>query len=236
MKKANIAMSAMLLPMALMSCQKESGSDTIIERPEVEVQNGMLTPEVLEALGRINEAVPSPDGKQVIFTLAYESVELNKGNAEIYSIPAEGGEMKRLTKSAGSESNIRWIEDGKRIAFLRYDKDTEGNQLFVMNADGSGEKKVSDVKNGIECFEISPDGSKVIFASPIDDFNKNDEELFKDLPKTTGRVVDDLGYKHWDEWVTQIPHPFLADFNGSALENPIDIMEGEPYELSLIHI
>ena len=37
-------------------------------------------------------------------------------------------------------------------------------------------------------------------------------------------------YKHWDEWVEAIPHPFIADFNGSTLENINDILEGEPYE------
>ena len=86
-----------------------------------------------------------------------------------------------------------------------------------------------NVENGIECFEISPDGKRIVYGSPIDAFNK-DEELFKDIPNTTGRVVDDLMYKHWDEWVTQIPHPFVADFSESGISNAIDIMEGEPYE------
>lgn len=230
MNKLTLTMSALCALSAAVSCSKDAANEEIIEKPDIEIQNGMITPEVLEAFGRINEAVPSPDGTKIMFTLAYESIQLNKSNAEIYSMDADGKNMTRLTKSAGSESNIRWIEEGKKIAFLRYGKDTEGSQIFVMNADGTGEKKVSDIENGIECFEISPDGSKVIFASPIDDFNKNDEDLFKDLPKTTGRVVDDLGYKHWDEWVTKIPHPFLADFNGSKVENAIDIMAGEPYE------
>jgi len=234
MNKAQIAMSALILPMAMASCQKGQSSDTVIERPDIKIENGMLTPEVLEAFGRISEAVASPDGTKIIFTLAYEDIQENKSNAEIYSINADGSDMKRLTKTAGSEGNIRWIEDGKKIAFIRYDKDSEATQLFVMNADGSSQKKVSDVKNGIDCFEISPDGKKVIYSSKIDDFNKNDEELFKDLPKTSGRVIDDLGYKHWDEWVTAIPHPFVADFNGSTLENSIDIMEGEPYECPML--
>ncbi|MBD5328841.1 MAG: S9 family peptidase [Bacteroides sp.] len=234
MNKAKFAMGAMLLPISLAGCQKEKAADTIIEKPEVQITDGMITPEILEAFGRIGEAVPSPDGSKIIFTLTYESIELNKGNAEIYSMDADGKNMTRLTKTAGSESNLRWIDEGKKIAFIRYDKDSEASQLFVMNADGSGEKKVSDVKNGINCFEISPDGSKVIYATPIDDFNKNDEELFKGLSKTTGRVIDDLGYKHWDEWITQIPHPFLADFNGNQLENAYDIMEGEPYECPML--
>ncbi|MDE6770798.1 MAG: S9 family peptidase, partial [Muribaculaceae bacterium] len=81
----------------------------------------------------------------------------------------------------------------------------------------------------VECFEISPDESKIVYGSPIAAFNK-DEALFKDLPKTTGRVVDDLMYKHWDEWVSEIPHPFVADFSESGISNGQDIMDGEPYE------
>ena len=37
-------------------------------------------------------------------------------------------------------------------------------------------------------------------------------------------------YKHWDEWVDEIPHPYVAVFDGNALTGITDIMEGEPYE------
>ena len=37
-------------------------------------------------------------------------------------------------------------------------------------------------------------------------------------------------YKHWDEWVTKIPHPFVADFSLDGVSNEKDIMEGEPFE------
>ena len=134
MNKFNFAMSAMIVTLAAGGCQKDEGDQKIIEKPEVEITDGKLTPEVLEAFGRIGDAQTSPDGK------------------------------------------------------------------------------------------------KIVYASPIDDFNKNDEELFKDLPKTTGRVVDDLMYKHWDEWVSKIPHPFVADFDGNKIANAEDIMKGEPFE------
>lgn len=230
MNKSAIIMGTLVLPI-LAACGSEKKSEQkIIEKPNIEVKDGKLTPEVLEAFGRISQALPSPDGGSIIFTLSYEDIEENKANAEIYKIKADGSEMTRLTTTASSESNLQWIENGEKIAFLRKDNALNSVQLFVMNADGSDQKRVSEVKNGIECFVISPDGKKVIFGSPIDDFNKNDEELFKGLPKTTGRVVDDLMYKHWDEWVSQIPHPFLADFSFEGISNLKDIMEGEPYE------
>ncbi len=230
MNKLAIAMSAIALPLALTGCGDSQKSDSkIIEKPEINIEDGMMTPEVLEAFGRISEATPSPDGKTIIFTLSYEDIEENKSNAEIYSIKADGSDMTRLTKSASSESNLVWLEDGNKIAFLKKDDDTKAVQIFVMNSDGSGVKRLTEVENGVECFAISPDESKIVYGSPIDSYNK-DKELFDDLPKTTGRVVDDLMYKHWDEWVTQIPHPFVADFSTNGVSNAKDIMEGEPYE------
>ncbi len=222
-------MCALLMPIALSGCKESNSSETIIEKPNVDVVDGKLTPEILEAFGRIGTPVVSPDAKTIAFTLSYEDIEQNKSNAEIYTIPVEGGEMKRLTKTAKSENNLQWIDNGNKIAYLCYDADSETNQLYVMNADGSGAKKLTNVKNGLEGFVISPDEKKILYISPIDAFNK-DEELFKDLPKTTGRVVDDLMYKHWDEWVTQIPHPFIADFDTNSVGDGTDIMEGEPYE------
>lgn len=222
-------MCAALIPVALTGCKGNENSDRIIEKPEVEVVNGMLTPEVLEAFGRVGAPVLSPDKKTIAFTLSYEDIEQNKSNAEIYTIPVEGGVPKRITTSAKSENNLQWIEDGKKLAYLKYDEDTEAQQLFVIDVESGKSDKLSDVKNGIECFVISPAEDKILYVSPIDAYNK-DEELFKDLPKTTGRVVDDLMYKHWDEWVTKIPHPFLADFSTSGIKEGKDIMDGEMFE------
>lgn len=224
-------MGSILLPLALGGCQNNStqSDNKVIEKPNVQIVDGKMTPEVLEAFGRVSSPTPSPDGTKIIFTLAYESIEENRSNAEIYSMEADGSGMKRLTTTPSSESNLRWIDNGNKIAYLRKDDKTGKSQLHVMNADGSGVKCLSSIENGIECFEISPDGKKIIFGSPIKAYNKN-EDIFEGLDKTSGRVVDDLMYKHWDEWVDEIPHPFLADLSESGIENPVDIMEGEPFE------
>ncbi len=233
MNKAKLTMGALVLPALLAGCGQNGTSDkTIIEQPSVEVKDGMFSAEVLEALGRVDNATPSPDGKTIIFTLTYESIEENASNAEIYRMNADGTDMKRLTTTPSSESNLRWIDGGNLIAFIAKDEETEKAQVFTMKPDGSGMKRVSNVENGVMCFEISPDESKIVFGSLISSEDK-DPALFEGLPKTSGRVINDLMYKHWDEWVTEIPHPFVADFktgSGYEVANETDIMKGEPCE------
>lgn len=228
MNLTKITMGALLLPMTLASCQSKDDSANVIGKPDIKVENGLMSPEVLEAFGSLGSMAVSPDGQTVVFTVSYADVKENKSNAEIYSVKPDGSDFQRLTTTASSESNLRWINNGERIAFLRKDDKSNATQIFSMKPDGSDVRRHSDVKNGIECFEVSPDSKKIVFGSPIDAFDK-DSTLFEGLDKTTGRVVNDLMYKHWDEWVTQIPHPFVADF-GESIENAKDIMEGEPFE------
>ena len=217
-----------MLPAVLTGCKSAATEGDGIQRPQVDIVDGMLTPEVLEAFGRVSEAVASPDGKSFIFTIAFENIEENTGNADIYRANIDGSDLKRLTNTPKSESNVRWIDNGNKIAYLGYDKKTENSQIFVMNADGSGQKCVSAVERGVSCFEISPDGKRVIYGSSIE--IKPDSTLYTGLEKTTGRLINDLMYKHWDEWVEDLPHPYLADFDGSKISGEIDIMEGEPFE------
>ncbi|MCM1291008.1 MAG: S9 family peptidase [Prevotella sp.] len=231
MNKTILKMSALMLPILLGGCKTSTGEeDEIIGQPQVEIKDGMITPEVLEALGRINEMIPSEDGKTIAFTLAYESIEKNKSNAEIYRINSDGSDLKQLTETAGSEGNLRWLEDGKKLAYIGVDPETKTTQIYSINIDGSEIKKLSNVENGVDCFEFSPDGKMVVYGSNIKPYNENNEALFKDLDKTTGRVVNDLMFKHWDEWVTEIPHPFIASFDGVAVGEGIDIMKDEPFE------
>ncbi len=121
-----------------------------------------------------------------------------------------------------------WIENGERIAFLYPDANGKP-QVWVMAADGSTRMQVSDVENGVGGFLFSPDGKKVVLISNVK-YARTAQDIYPDLPKATGRVVDDLMYKHWDEWVTEIPHPFIGDFDGSKISGIEDIMADEPFE------
>ena len=201
--------------------------DIIIDKPSFKSEDGVFNIEALQALGRVTSPTISPDKKKVLYGISYESVEQNRSNNDLYVMNIDGSENTRITKTPRSEANAVWFAGGSKIAFLYPENGVM--QLWTMNADGSDRKIVSNVEKGINGFVFSPDETKVLFISNLKSATTA-QDIYPDLPKATGIVVNDLMYKHWDEWVKEIPHPFLADFNGSDLSNIIDIMEGEPYE------
>ncbi len=108
--------------------------------------------------------------------------------------------------------------------------DSEGQmQLWTMNADGSGRVQATSHSGGIGGFLFSPDEKKVVVIGNVK-YARTAGDIYPDLPKATGRVIDDLMYKHWDEWVTEIPHPWIGNFDGSAVTGLTDIMADEPFE------
>lgn len=217
-----LAMAATLLT-GLAGC---TGTQ-LIDKPEFKSANRTFDIEALEALGRVSGPAVSPDGKKVLYGVSYESVEQNKSNNELYVMNIDGTDATRLTHTPQSEGQAAWINGGKEIAFVA-EKDGKP-QMWVMNADGTGRRVVSRLENGVAGFLVSPDGKKVLVISSVK-YGRTAADVYPDLPKANARIIDDLMYKHWDEWVTEIPHPFIADFDGYSLKNIKDIMDGEPYE------
>lgn len=200
----------------------------IIDRPDFKSATGIFDIDALEALGRVSEPRVSPDGKRVLFGVSYESVPQNKSNRDLYVMNIDGTGVTRITKTAQSENSAVWIDNGTRIAFVYAEKGSSP-QLWVMNADGTERHAATNIEGGIEGFLFSPDQSKVVLISTVK-YNRTAADIYPDLPKATGRVIDDLMYKHWDTWVTEIPHPFIGSFDGQTITDLKDIMEGEPYE------
>lgn len=200
----------------------------IIDRPDLKSATGIFDIDALEALGRVSEPRVSPDGKRVLFGVSYESVPQNKSNRDLYVMNIDGTGVTRITKTAQSENSAVWIDNGTRIAFVYAEKGSSP-QLWVMNADGTERHAATNIEGGIEGFLFSPDQSKVVLISTVK-YNRTASDIYPDLPKATGRVIDDLMYKHWDTWVTEIPHPFIGSFDGQTVTDLKDIMEGEPYE------
>ena len=216
--------------MMLASCggTRDAGQNgTLIERSDIKIEGKRMTPEALWAMGRIGSVAVSPDEKQIAYSVAYYSVPENKSNNELFVMNADGSSNRQITRDSWQESQPVWIKDGKKIAFLC--NESGSSQVWEMNPDGTERKQLTRYEGDIEGFAFSPDGKKLLFIAQVKTVQSTADK-HPDLPKATGIIVTDLMYKHWDEWVTTAPHPFVADFDGNGISNVQDILDGEPYE------
>ena len=220
MNKATILATALSICCSSVNAQENA---SFIGKSNITLQSDLMTPEALWAMGRIGTAQASPDGKHIIYQVGYYSVKQNKGHQVIYIMDSNGKNNKMLTTSAKSETDAVWIKGGQKIAFL-----CDG-QIWEMNPDGSGRKQLTNDKTGIDGFKFSPDEKYVILIKQIP-YHGIIKEKPEDLPLTTGRVITDMNYRHWDEYVESIPHPYLAEVTSNGIGEVTDIMKGEPYE------
>lgn len=205
----------------------EQDASTLIRRSDIKIEGRRMTPEALWAMGRIGSVAVSPDEKQIAYTVSYYSVPQNKSNSELFVMDADGSANTQITQSTWKEAQPVWFKDGKKLAFLS--SESGSNQVWEMNPNGTERKQLTQYDGDIEGFSFSPDGKKLLFIAQVKTV-KSTADKHPDLPKATGIIVNDLMYKHWDEWVTTAPHPFVADFDGNGISNVTNILEGEPYE------
>ena len=204
----------------------------IIGRNQITLETDRMTPETLWAMGRIGSMVASPDGKQIVYTVSYYSVKQNKSHTTLHIMNADGSGKRQLTTGSASEMEPQFIKNGSKIAFVS----TEGGtpQVWEMDTDGSNRRQLSFCKDGVGGFKFSPDGKQVVLVREVQT-TKSIDAAYEDLPLSSGMVITDLNYKHWDHYVKTIPHIFLAQFDGEKIsDEQKDLLEGEPYECPML--
>ena len=99
----------------------------------------------------------SPDGKWILYSMA------SAGNTDIYKVPsAGGGRPVRLTDSPGIDIGGSFSPDGSRIVF---ESDRSGSQqVYVMMADGSDQRRISFFGGRAATPEWSPRGDQIAFT------------------------------------------------------------------------
>ena len=227
MMKKSIAIMAAIAITGAATAANEGGSTAPIGKSEIRIEGGLMTPEALWAMGRIGEVSVSPDAKNIVYGVSYYSVEQNKSHHTLNIMGADGSNDTKLTATTANESSAVWIKGGTKIAFLS--NASGSSQLWEMNPDGTQRKQLTNDATDIEGFLFSPDESKVILIKRIK-IKPTTADIYPDLPLAKGFVVDDLMYKHWDEWLTDAPHPFIADFNGNSINEGKDMLEGTVYD------
>jgi TolB protein len=112
--------------------------------------------------------MPQAGSTRIVFTSNRD------GNAQIYSMNLDGSGLIRLTNNLYNDDHPRWSPNGTKILFqsdrdsIPPDPENPGpakQDIYVMNADGTGQTRLT-TDAADDCNAVwSPDGNKIVFQS-----------------------------------------------------------------------
>jgi dipeptidyl aminopeptidase/acylaminoacyl peptidase len=189
----------------------------------------LFTFEDMMALKRVNEPVPSPDGKWVVFSVVDVSLEANSKTPHVWIVPIAGGESREIISDQDAD-RPRWAPDGKRFAFVSSKEG--GSQIWIADFDATsetvtGRRKLTSIATEADGELWSPDGKSILFVSNVypecagspaeaEACNKNKlDEVAKS--KVKALVFTRLLYRHWNSYKEgKRSHIFVVPVEGGA--------------------
>ena len=226
MKIRHLVMASLALLLA--GCGSTQTDKAPITKPQLTIEGGRLTPEALWAMGRIGSVQSDIETGLLAYTVSYYSVEENRSTSWI-RICNPFDDMHVVDEFVGSSP--AWFGNSGCLAYLK------GGKLYLRR--DREEVEVEGAKD-IEGFLLSPMRDQVILIQTVKS-HPTTADIYPDLPQATGRVVTDLMYKHWDEWVDEVPQPFIYRLDlryygegerikSASAGEPVNILEGTAFE------
>jgi TolB protein len=115
----------------------------------------------------------SPDGKELAFTADNDNGKRFKpvGGRALFVIGVDGKGLRRLTPwklEAGGE--LAWSPDGTRILFRTItaasdDPGPSDGDIYTIDPDGTGLRRLTHLRTGVELGSYSPDGMEIVFTT-----------------------------------------------------------------------
>ncbi len=195
--------------------------------------NNMLSIEKLWQLKRLSEPMPSKDGSKVIYGEKSFDIPTNKGTNIIYLQDLITGRITKLTNENQNAYSAKWSPDEKSVTFLSNTK--EGPQIFSTEIGAQNEAtQLTQIKGGIGTYKYSPSGKHLAYTAQVK-LDKSTQEIYPDLDKTSGKMIDGLLYRHWDAWHDgTYSHLFLVAIeNGKPIAQAKDLMQDEHFDCPL---
>ena len=189
----------------------------------------LMTPEKLWELGRIGSVTLSPDGETLLYSVTHYSKKDNKGTSTLRTFDLKDYVDADCRKELVG-SSPKYVNGGKDFLFINDQGWLCLAPVEYLHQEKKFQVMVTKLAEDVEDYLVSPDGRYVIIVRMVPQ-TASIAAKEDDLPEATGMVINDLMYKHWDHYVTQVPHPFLYTFDGKELSaEGTDLLEGEPYE------
>ncbi len=180
---------------------------------------GLMTPELLWSLGRVNGELVSKDGQTVYYTVSRYDQLSNKSTTSLFAVDLKSG-----------QSNL--ISDAKTYA---------GNACFdgagnlIYSKDGAIYHDLLQRKLNLEDLEYSnllpsPNGRWMAFSRSVK-VDETKSDLYPELDKSPALIYDDLIFRHWKDWEDGYRnHIFIAKMDPDGMQRETDIMPREAFD------
>ncbi len=142
-------------------------------------QDGSQPVNLTNAPGYDAEGAFSPDGKKIVFCslrgafptnqLAPEKRALYEKDpawfGDIYTMNADGSDVRRLTDAPGYDGGPFFTPDGQRIVWRRFDESGMVADVWTMKSDGSDKRRITDFKSMSWAPYFHPSGKYLVFTT-----------------------------------------------------------------------
>src|SRR5579864_5829507 len=189
-----------------------------------------FTFEDMMALKRVEEPVPSPDGKWVLFAAVDVDLKANTKTPHVWVVPLgsdahvsqKQGDMGHPTEQGREEREIisdqdadrpRWSPDGKRFVFISTKEN--GSQIWVADFDDAtgtvtAKHRLTNIATEADGELWSPDGKNILFKSdvwpecdgaPYAETDCNAKKLTEERQsKVKALIFMHLLFRHWNAY------------------------------------
>ena len=131
-----------------------------------------ITPEDYFAFEFISDPHISPDGNLVAYVVTTVDQKQNRRQSSIWMAAIDGSRAPwRFTTSPQNSNAPRWSPDGQSLAFASSRPGTDGSatesrpQVWLLSMTGGEARRVTNLKNGANSFQWSPDGTRLACVS-----------------------------------------------------------------------
>ena len=201
----------------------------------------------------------SPDGRHVVITLQSVAPGFDGYRHALWLVPTDGTPPRQLTLGAKHDHHPRFSPDGRTLAFLSDrraiveeeprraatgpdHKDREDiDQVHLLPVDGGEARRLSDLPRGVDAFEWSPDGTRLVVVSTSHGATREEDDRRRGIerkrqpgtpPRSDYRFVDRLDYMLNGAGFTydRVGHLWLVDAASGAAGRLTDgpVSDGEP--------
>jgi dipeptidyl aminopeptidase/acylaminoacyl peptidase len=147
---------------------------SVIGQNEIKAQaKRSITPEDYLSFQFISDPRLSPDGKIVAYVVTTINQKKNRRESAVWSLTIESADPPRKLSAEGVSSSMpRWSPDGKTLAMTsarNLDPTTANKpkvQIYLLPVRSGGEATaLTNLKNGVEGYQWSPDGTRIVVVS-----------------------------------------------------------------------